>query len=78
MGVSISDYLLERRVRLACQLLSTTQLMIQEIAVKTGMGDASYFSKQFKRLMDQPPLKYRKLSRASHEGPVSAPRTPAG
>lgn len=63
VGVSISDYLLNRRVRLACQLLSTTQLSVQEIAAKTGMGDASYFSKQFKRLMDLPPLKYRKLSR---------------
>lgn len=63
VGVSISDYLLERRVRLACQLLSTTQLSIQEIAAKTGMGDASYFSKQFKRLMGQSPLKYRKLAR---------------
>ena len=60
VGVSISDYLLNRRVRLACRLLSTTALSIQEIAVKTGMGDASYFSKQFKRIMGLPPLRYRK------------------
>lgn len=62
VGISISDYLLERRVKLACQLLSTTSFTIQEIAAKTGMGDASYFSKQFKRIMDIPPLRYRKNS----------------
>ena len=65
VGVSISDYLLNRRVRLACQLLSTTQLSMQEVAAKTGMGDASYFSKQFKRIIGQPPLKYRRLSRSA-------------
>lgn len=62
LGMSISDYLLDRRVRLACQLLSTTSFSIQDIAAKTGIGDASYFSKQFKRIMGMPPLRYRKLS----------------
>ena len=63
VGVSVSDYLLNRRVRLACQLLSTTHLSIQEIAAKTGMGDASYFSKQFKRVMGISPMRYKKNSR---------------
>ncbi len=60
VGVSISDHLLNRRVRLACQLLSTTQFSVQEIASKTGIGDASYFSKQFKRIIGLSPLRYRK------------------
>ena len=60
MGVSISDYLLKRRIGLACQLLRSTQLSIQEVATRTGMEDASYFSKQFKRIMGIAPLKYRK------------------
>ena len=63
VGISISDYLLERRVKLACQLLSTTSFTIQEVAAKTGMGDASYFSKQFKRVMGLSPLRYKKDSR---------------
>ena len=62
VGVSVSDYLLNRRVHLACQLLTTTQLSIQEIAAKSGMGDASYFSRQFKRVMKVSPLKYRKMN----------------
>lgn len=75
LGVSISDYLLNRRVRLAAQLLSTTQLSVQEIAAKTGIGDASYFSKQFKRVMGVSPHEYRKHN--SHEtripaGPLSS------
>lgn len=60
VGVSISDYLLKRRIGLACQLLRSTQLSIQEVATRTGMEDASYFSKQFKRIMGIAPLKYRK------------------
>ena len=39
MGVSISDYLLKRRIGLACQLLQTTQLSIQEIATRSGMEE---------------------------------------
>ncbi|MBQ1316969.1 MAG: helix-turn-helix domain-containing protein [Lachnospiraceae bacterium] len=66
-GVSISEYLLNRRVRLACQLLGTTELSVQVIAAKTGMGDASYFSKQFKKVMGRPPLKYRRIMRESAE-----------
>ena len=64
-GVSITDYLLKRRVRLACGLLSTTHLSVQEIAAKTGMVDASYFSKQFKRIMGVSPLQYRKQATKS-------------
>ncbi len=60
VGVSISDYLLDRRVRLACQLLSTTHMSIQDIACRTGIGDASYFSRQFKRITGKSPLQYRK------------------
>ena len=60
VGISISDYLLDQRVRLARQLLSTTHFSIQDIAAKTGMGDASYFSKQFKRVTGLSPLQYRK------------------
>lgn len=60
VGVNISDYLLDRRIRLACQLLTTTSMSVQDIAAKTGMGDASYFSKQFRRVIGITPLKYRK------------------
>lgn len=63
VGISISDYLLERRVKLACQLLSTTSFTIQDVAAKTGMGDASYFSKQFKRVVGLSPMRYKKDSR---------------
>lgn len=60
VGASISDYLLKRRIGLACQLLRSTQLSVQEVAARAGMEDASYFSKQFKRMMGIAPLRYRK------------------
>ena len=63
VGISVSDYLLDRRVELACHLLSSTNLSIQEISQKTGIDDASYFSKQFKRKNGVSPLQYRKAKR---------------
>ena len=62
VGVCISDYLLKRRVDLACRLLTSSQLSVLEVAGKCGMGDASYFSRMFKRVMGVGPLRYRKLA----------------
>lgn len=68
VGVSISEYLIRRRVGLACRLLSTTHFSVQDIAGKAGMGDASYFSKQFKRVMGLSPLQYRKVMKNRNIG----------
>ncbi len=62
VGLSISDYLLDRRVELSCHLLSSTALSIQEISQKVGLDDASYFSKQFKKKKGISPLQYRKAN----------------
>ena len=64
VGSSISDYILSRRMKRACRLLTTTQASIQEIAAQCGMDDASYFSRQFKRAIGIAPLQFRKNSRS--------------
>ena len=67
VGISISEYLIKRRITLACRLLSTSHLSIQTIAGKIGMGDASYFSKQFKRIMGLSPLQYKKAMKEGNK-----------
>ena len=59
-GKTISDFVLEKRIKMACKLLKTTKLSIQEVAASVGIGDASYFSKQFKKLKGMSPLQYQK------------------
>lgn len=62
VGMSISEYILRRRLSLAQHLLTTTNMSVQEIAAKTGMYDASYFSRQFRRIVGMSPLKFRKTN----------------
>ena len=60
VGVSISEYILDKRIALACRLLRGTSLPVQEVAAKCGLGDASYFSRQFRRVTGVSPSQYRK------------------
>ena len=60
VGDSISDYILKRRISMARSLLESTTLSIQEVAFKVGIPDASYFSKQFKKVTGVAPLRYQK------------------
>lgn len=54
------QYLTERRVENACQLLANTQLSLSEIASRCGFSDSAYFNKVFKRETNQTPADYRK------------------
>jgi len=58
-GSSPKEYLLKLRVNYACELLDTTRLSIDEIAFKSGFNDSNYFSREFKKLTDTTPSKYR-------------------
>jgi len=59
-GQTITDYVNEKRVQKAKQLLSTTKLQIQTIAQYCGISDVNYFSKIFKKYADTTPKEYRK------------------
>ena len=54
------EYLLEYRVQSAAKLLQTTDLSVTEIAMRTGWGNSSYFTKMFRALRGKTPNTYRK------------------
>jgi two-component system response regulator YesN len=57
--VSIMEYLLQIRMEEAKKLLHNPHYLIDEIAVKTGYGDAGYFTKVFKKYEGVTPTQYR-------------------
>lgn len=59
-GKTVSDFILEKRIKMACKQLCRENRSIQEVATSVGIGDASYFSKQFKKIMGISPLQYQK------------------
>ncbi|MEK5235761.1 AraC family transcriptional regulator [Paenibacillus sp. FSL L8-0470] len=62
-GITLSEYLIQRRVREACILLANTGKSIQEIAVEVGDLSPSYFSQMFKKIKGISPDQYRKSIR---------------
>ncbi|WP_168735753.1 helix-turn-helix transcriptional regulator [Cohnella fermenti] len=62
-GLTLSDYVIRRRVREACSLLANTSRSIQEIASELGGLSASYFCQMFKRAKGVSPEQYRRSIR---------------
>lgn len=60
IGVHFSDYLNRLRIDKACELLRSTRLSIQQISVRVGFANPSYFHRTFKRLMGTTALNYRR------------------
>lgn len=63
-GVSPLRWLLTQRVRLAQELLETTDLSIEQIATRTGMGTATTLRRHFARQLGVPPETYRRTFRS--------------
>ncbi len=59
-GVSPSEWRCRRRIEAAKRLLLTSDLSIDEIALKTGFYDTPYFYKKFFKIVGTTPKKYRK------------------
>lgn len=62
-GYSPVDYFIHLKIQLACQYLDTTDLSIKEIGELVGYHDSYYFSRIFKKIMQQSPKQYRILSK---------------
>lgn len=60
LGVGFVDYITEKRVERAKELLANTGLKTYEVAQQAGFGDESYFSKTFKRITGKRPSAFRK------------------
>lgn len=58
-GISLSNYIIEERMREAKKLLVTTEYSLQQISDKTGFSNISYFHRQFKKACGVTPQQYR-------------------
>jgi len=59
-GVAPWKYVLNCRIRYACQLLHSSSLMIKEIADMSGFSNEINFSRQFHKIMKCSPSDFRK------------------
>ncbi len=58
-GRTVQDWIIERRMAEARNLLSNTNLPISEIARRVGILDPAYFSRMFRRIHGTPPRRWR-------------------
>ncbi len=63
VGMTITDYVTDRRIRTAADLLLTTSNPVKTVAKQVGIMDVHYFSRIFKRKMGMPPSQYREEKR---------------
>jgi len=59
VGVSLSEYILRRRLAMACGMLDTTNKKIEYISDIHGFNSSKYFSLQFKKEYGCSPSNYR-------------------
>ena len=59
-GVSINNYILQKRITYAKQLLRFSSMSIEEIGQSCGIGALYYFSRIFKQVEGISPSEYRK------------------
>ncbi|MDE0860208.1 MAG: AraC family transcriptional regulator [Akkermansiaceae bacterium] len=63
MGVTPMNFLESRRMEQARQLLLTTDLPVQEVALNIGFPNAQHFSTRFRKITGQSPSAFRKIPR---------------
>jgi two-component system response regulator YesN len=59
MGETFIEYLINRRMERARELLRTTQMRSSEVAYQVGYRDPHYFSSTFKKIQGMTPREYR-------------------
>ena len=61
-NMTIGEYITQKRILLAKQLLENTDIPIANISQRVGFVDASYFIKTFKKREGMTPQQYREMS----------------
>ncbi len=62
-NINFIDYVIQQRIKLACNLLKTTELPVKDVATRCGYNDVSYFSKVFGKFTGLTPREYRQKIR---------------
>ncbi|MDF1569232.1 MAG: AraC family transcriptional regulator, partial [Spirochaetaceae bacterium] len=63
MGVSISDYIISKRIEFCKERLAKTEIPVKEICIMVGFGSYNYFFTVFKKQTGRTPMRFRKDSR---------------
>ena len=61
-GMTINEFVTNKRIDLCKQILAFTNIPIDEIALKYGFTSQSYFTRAFKKKTGMSPMQYRKNS----------------
>lgn len=59
-GMTVTEFILQLRIKMAKELLTTTDLTVSEVAYHCGMDNISYFTTLFKKVTGVTPGQYRK------------------
>lgn len=62
-GMTVTDYILDRRMKLAGELLKKPDLRITMVSTSVGFNNYSYFTEQFKKYYGLTPRDYQKRYR---------------
>jgi AraC-like DNA-binding protein len=62
-GVPPHQFVLQRRMQLACELLIGTDLSIVEVAIAAGFSDQSHMARHFKQALGASPGAFRRSHR---------------
>jgi len=59
VGTSVGDYIVNYRLKLACDSLSNTEAPLKKIAKENGFNHEGYFIRQFQKRIGMSPTEYR-------------------
>lgn len=62
-GRAVMPWLIELRIQRAKRLLAETDLPVTQVASEVGLGDPSYFARQFRLACGMPPVAWREAAR---------------
>jgi len=73
LGVTPSEYLLRARLDMTCRLLMETDLPVDKIARRCGMGNGDRLAKIFRKRFGATPTAYRTVGRSGIRGETRPP-----
>ena len=63
LGLTVSGFISEERIRVGCQRLGSTQMSVQDIALEVGFTNTANFSTAFRERLGLTPQAWRQLQR---------------